>query len=169
MQMRRQSKFSIPKSVVITLASILVLLVLLVGGGIAYVWYMGQHPAPSAMAEEPVVTVKKVEAKPKAVDPNAAVGVSVQSINAASPGENASITVRTYPEAECTIAVEYNKIPAKDSGLIKKNADEFGMATWAWTVDAAAPLGKWPVKVTCAHHGKSGMVQGDLEVTKDIH
>lgn len=145
------------------------LLVLIVGGGIAYAWYTGQHIPAGQVAEELPASPKKVDVKPVAVDPKAAVGVSVQSINAAAPGENAAINIRTYPEAECTIVVEYNKVPAKDSGLVKKNADEYGAVSWTWTVDPAAPLGKWPVKVTCAHHGKSGVVQGDLEVTKGVH
>lgn len=168
MQIRKQ-KFRVPKSVTVSLITAAVLIIVLVGGGIAYVWYAGQHVPPDQVADQVPTTTKKVEPKRPAADPKSPVGVSVQSINAAAPGENASITIRTTPDAVCEIAVEYNKVPVKDSGLIKKNADEFGMATWTWTVDTAAPLGRWPVKVTCTHHEKSGMVQGDLEVTNDVH
>jgi hypothetical protein len=163
----QKAKFRIPKSVIVTTVTVIVLLVLLVGGGIAYIWYSGRNgyktPAPEAPAQQK--TVKKKESPP--VDPKAPVGVSVQSITSpVAPGDNASLTIHTTPEAVCTITVEYNKQPVKDSGLIQKTADEYGVATWTWTVDPAAPLGLWPANVLCAHHQKSGAVRGDFEIKK---
>jgi len=150
-----------------TVISIAVLLGLLVGGGVAYTWYMGQQPvAPAAVAiQEEKKSAPAV--KPTAPSPTGRVSASVQMLTSpVLPGENASITVRTNALAKCTIKVEYNKVPSTDSGLMQKAADEFGMVTWAWSVPAAAPLGKWPVKVTCANEKNSAMVQGDLVVKK---
>ncbi len=159
----------IPKPVVKVLVGVLLLVVLLVGGGAAYTWYMGRNtPAAEPPAVEGTSDIKKKPffepSKPAA---NANVGVSVQSLTSpVAPGENASITIRTLPGAECTITVEYNKVKSTDSGLVAKVADEYGMVDWTWTVDASAPKGKWPVDVTCSRGEKSGMVRGDLEVVK---
>lgn len=79
-------------------------------------------------------------------------------------GENASITIRTNPEAECAITVKYNNVAAVDSGLVTKLADEFGVASWSWTLAASAPAGKWPIEVNCKNKKYSGMVRTDIVV-----
>lgn len=145
--------------------SMVALLVVFAGAGVFYVWYTGQNEDEIAVATTPVVNTARVEIKPSKPAPDAVVGLSVQSLSTpVAPGSNASIIVRTNPEAECDITVEYNKVPSKDSGLITKVADEFGIISWAWTVEESTPLGKWPVKVTCKNEKNSGVVQGDLEV-----
>jgi hypothetical protein len=155
---RRQGiKLRVPKSIVRTLMSVVVLLVLMVGAGVGYVWYMGQHP-PHVQADETSV------AKPS---PNAKESAAVQSLTSpVAPGDNASVAVRTLPDSACTITVVYDKTASKDSGLGQKTADEYGLVSWTWTVEAAVPLGKWPVTVTCAYNNKTAVVQGDLVVAK---
>lgn len=161
-------KAKIAKFIRNTLISVGVLLLLSVGGGVAYTWYMGQNsdensPAMAVPVEAAVKPVIK-HVQPAA---NAKVGASVQMLTSPiTPGSNASITVKTSPEAECTITVVYNKVPSKDSGLGLKIADEYGMVSWAWTVEGSVPLGKWPVTVTCTFNKKSAVVQGDLVVAK---
>jgi hypothetical protein len=155
----------IGKSIRNTFTSIVVLSVLAVGAGAAYTWYMGKT-SPAAL-----VTPVEAETAPviKHVQPatNAPIGASVQTVTSpVNPGENASITARTSPGADCTISVVYDKTASKDSGLSAKTADEFGMVSWTWTIEASAPLGKWPVKVTCALGKKSALVQADLVVAK---
>lgn len=148
-----------------TMISVVALLLLAVGGGVAYTWYMGQDEsdlsaiaAPVEAEPAPVIT----HLKPAA---NAKVGAAVQMLTSpVAPGSNASITVKTNPDAVCTITVIYDKTASKDSGLSTKTADEFGVLSWAWTVEASAPLGKWPVKVTCTYNKQSAVVQGDLVV-----
>jgi hypothetical protein len=132
-----------------------------------YTWYNSTY----GEGPKTIATIKR-PAKPKAPtkpSPTGKVGVSVQTISSPiAPGENASITVRTNADANCTIKVEYNKVAAKDSGLMPQKANEFGMATWSWTVPMTAPVGKWPVTVACANLKNSGVVIGDLEVSKSI-
>jgi hypothetical protein len=70
------------------------------------------------------------------------------------------------PGSKCTISVAYSDVPSKDSGLTPRTADNYGVVTWAWTVEPAAAVGTWPVKVTCALGTKSAFVQGDLQVIK---
>lgn len=163
-------KARIAKFIRNTAISIGVLLVLIVGGGIAYTWYMGQSSPENTAAVAAPVEVKPTpvikHVKPAA---NAKVGASVQMLTSpVTPGSNASITIKTNPESTCTITVVYDKVASKDSGLTSKVADEYGMVSWAWTVETSVPLGKWPVKVTCTHNKNSAVVQGDLQVAKQI-
>lgn len=149
-----------------TAISIAVLLVLAVGGGVAYTWYMGQQPVETSTAiQAPIEPVAPKTIKPPVQSPDAAASASVQMLTTPiMPSENASLTVKTNPEAVCSITVEYDEVASKDSGLTLKTADEFGLVTWTWTVDDSAPEGVWPVDVTCAHNKQSAMVRGDLEV-----
>lgn len=146
--------------------SFTVLLVLVVGGGVAYTWYVGQDeaantaaiPAPVAPAPAPVV-------KPTKPAANAKQSAAVQMLTSpVAPGDNASIMVKTNAESDCTITVEYNKVPSTDSGLKPKKADDFGIVSWTWTVEETVPVGKWPVDVTCAFNDQTAMVRGDLVV-----
>ncbi len=152
------------------LISTVVLLVLFVSAGIGYTWYMGQNNTVDATVL-PETTKNTTETTLVHTLPSAdiAESASVQSIvSPILPGSNSSITVRTKPFSTCTISVTYNKIPSTDSGLINKDADDYGMVTWSWTVENSVPLGKWPVKVTCASGEKSAVVVGDLEVVAII-
>lgn len=145
---------------------VLVIGLILTAIGFAYTWYNSKY------GEEPKVTAT-LKPKPKPRErvkpsPTGPVNASVQSLTTPiMPGSNASITVHTNADANCTITVEYNKVASKDSGLIPKKADDMGLVTWGWTVPANTPVGKWPVKVTCANLKKSGMVIGDLVVTNE--
>lgn len=157
------------KSVRNVLISVVVLLILAVGLGFGYTWYVSQDDSAIA-AEEPAAEVKTTanSIKPQAQDPNAKVGVSVQSITSpVNPGANASIYIRTNPGATCKISVVYDKTASKDSGLKDKVTDEYGTTNWTWTVESDVPLGKWPVTVTCGLDEKRyAVVVGDLVVEK---
>lgn len=157
----------IPKTALYTTISVLVLLVLAVGGGIAYVWYTGQNtPDISTATPAPANKIPDVvtPTKPAA---NARASASVQVLTSpVAPGDNASISIKTVATSKCTIKVVYNEIPSADSGLIEKVADEFGIVNWTWTVGATVPEGTWPVTVTCAYNGQSAVVQGDLVVSR---
>ena len=137
-----------------------------VGAGAAYTWWVGQQtPDPNAFAQpvQPQALNKKV--KQAVQDPNAAVSASVQSISSpVSPGDNAVLTVRSTQNTTCTIKVEYNKVVARDSGLVDKETDNYGMVSWSWTVEPSAPYGKWPVDVTCKRNEKSAVVSAELEL-----
>lgn len=150
--------------------STVILLALVIGGGIAYTWYVGQHDVADVQAaQQPAKSATSTIKKPTQPKPDARVSASVQLLTSpVTPGSNASITVKTNAGANCTIKVEYNKIASKDSGLVAKTADEFGMVSWAWTVEDTAALGKAPVTITCANTKKSAMVIGDLQVVKTL-
>jgi hypothetical protein len=148
-----------------TFISVFALLALFVGAGAAYTWYVGQNePEVASLAEPVAVKSATVRMRPKPAA-DVPVSASVQSLTSpVTPGSNASITVRTNPEAKCKITVEYDEVKSKDSGLKKKTSDELGMVSWTWTVEESVPEGRWPVDVTCAQKDKSAVVSQDLRV-----
>jgi len=149
-----------------TLIGTAVVVIVLVGAGAAYTWYMGQTPPPKVGVEESTQSTQQAQQLRAPAPSNSPIGAAVQSLTSpVAPGQNVSMIVKTKPLATCEILVEYNKIASKDSGLIKKVADDFGIVSWTWTVDATAPEGKWPAKVTCELEKKSAVVIGDLVVS----
>lgn len=132
---------------------------------------MGEYGAatPAAIAT-PVEAASAPAITPAKPAANAKESASIQMLTSpVAPGSNASVSVKTNAASKCTITVEYNKVASTDSGLKPKVADEFGMISWAWTVEESVPLGKWPVKVTCAYNDQSSVVQGDLVVAKQVN
>jgi hypothetical protein len=127
---------------------------------------MGQHAKVKEVVV-PVQTTKPKTTEPAQPAPNAKEGVAVQSLTSpVAPGDNASIDIHTNRDSKCTITVVYNNIPSKDAGLTPKTADEYGLASWSWTVESTVPVGKWPVTVTCEWNKKIAVVIGDLIVKK---
>jgi len=151
-----------------TLIAMGIMLFLAIAGGVAYVYFSGKEEPKKVVKEAPVeINETPFDDEPTLPAANAPNSASVQFL--ASPvvaGENSSINIHTGPNSACTIVVEYNKVAAKDSGLAPKTADIHGIVSWTWTVDSAAPAGKWPVKVTCVRNNKAAYVEGTLEVTK---
>jgi len=141
------------------------LAVLMLGGLVAlYIWYNSQQTQHGTVEAPPVENSTPTIGRPMPAA-NARVGVSIQMLTSpVAPGDNASVTIRTNPNITCTIVVEYNEVKAEDSGLTKKIADEFGVASWSWTVDDQAPNGTWPVTITCKNAKNSGVVKGSLKV-----
>lgn len=147
-----------------------IVLLLLVGAGVGYTWYMGMQQPAAAAVEEAPETARPVAMTPSKPAPDAAVGVSSQMLTSpVKPGENASLTIKTNAGATCEITVTYGEIgeedkQSTDSGLEPQEADIYGMVTWAWTVETSRPLGTYPVEVTCANEAKSGYLRVDLIV-----
>lgn len=159
----------VPRVVRNTVLSAVALLVLIAGGGVGYVWYTGQAAPEEVLAatnpEQETSTAARPVITPSKPAPDVPVGASVQALTSpVPPGSNANITIKTRPEATCTIKVTYDDVPSADSGLVDKQADAFGVVSWTWTVDRTAPAGEWPVDVTCAYGELSGFVRGKLQV-----
>lgn len=148
------------------------LIILTLGAGAGYTWYMGQQPLPPVAEVVPVAEVSEPvsAAKHMTPDPNAKASAAIEMLTSpVAPGMNASVNVKTNANAECTISVVYDKTASKDSGLSSKTADEFGIVDWTWTVESTVPYGTWPVKITCTIDKKSAVVQGDLVVAKQVN
>lgn len=154
----------LPRSVRNALISALVLLVLIVGAGVAYTLLAGgtdttvTPPPRQTATKEPVIKPKKPAADAKE-------GAAIEMLTSpVAAGSNASVNVRTNAGSTCSILVTYAGVKSTDSGLKPKTADDFGAVSWAWTVGSTVPAGNWPVKVTCVYHGRSAVVQSDLQV-----
>lgn len=146
--------------------SIVVLLIVFVGAGVAYTWYVGQQKVVPVSVEEDATSTEPVTTTRPSIDPKAPESASIQSLTSPiTPGTNVSVVVKTNPGSWCTIKAVYNKVPSKDSGLYGKASDEYGSVSWTWTVESTVPVGKWPVTVTCVRNEKSAVVVGDLIVT----
>jgi hypothetical protein len=144
--------------------SIFVIAAVLVGAGLVYTWFVGKQ-APVVTTVQPENEETSTPIKRTAPADNVPLGASVQSLTSpVSPGENASIIIKTNPGAWCTIKVVYDKTASTDSGLVGKTSDEFGSVSWTWTVNQNAAKGKWPVTVTCVRNKLSAVVVGDLLV-----
>jgi len=64
-------------------------------------------------------------------------------------GYTASITVKTGPNANCSMTVRYKSGPSKAAGVGPKTANASGVASWSWKVGTNTTPGSWPVIVTC--------------------
>lgn len=142
-------------------------LALLIGGGLAYTYYLGPTEADTVSTSAPAVAPVAPNIKPTKPPANAKVGASVSALTSPiAPGSNASVTIRTTAGSKCVITVTYGQTASTDSGLTPKTTDEYGAVSWTWTVGKDVPLGKWPVKVTCVYNAQSAVVQADLVVEK---
>jgi flagellar basal body-associated protein FliL len=162
-----QKKRRLPKPVRNILISAGVLLVLLVAGGVAYTYYMDQNSKNALATTTPVAQQTPQQVKPVQPAANALEGVAINVLSSpAAQGSNAMVSIQTLASSKCTISVVYGTVPAVDSGLVPKTADPYGSVTWSWTISPTAPIGTWPVKITCVRNGKTGFVEGSLQVTK---
>jgi hypothetical protein len=162
-----KKKRRLPKPVRNILISAGILFILLIGAGVLYTYYMDQSGGKILQAHAPTAQQNPTQVKPVQPAANSPEGASIEVLSSpVSQGSNADITVQTLQGSKCSISVAYGKVPAVDSGLVTKESDIYGSVSWSWTVSPTAPLGTWPVNVTCLRNGKTGFVQGNLQVTK---
>ncbi len=156
------------RSVRNSLISALIIVGLFLAAGTAYTLFSDQKsPKQKPLAVGAATVSTPLAAKPTPPAPNAPVGVGLGSLTSpVSIGSNALLSVSTTAGANCVITVTYNNIVSKDSGLAPKTADAYGVASWSWTIDGSVPVGSWPIKVTCTYHGRSGVFDTNLQVTK---
>ena len=153
------------------LAIAVVMLGVLLGAAAFILSYLNSEN--SKPVQEITITPKPKPKGPTQTPPNAPVGVAVSYItDTVKRGDNASLTIHTNTDVKCTITVVYdaydmdkNKlVTAHDSGLVTRNADEYGLVNWSWTVAPNAPLGKATATALCANLKHSGMYIGDIVV-----
>ena len=163
-QTRRRIKSRTIKIVIIFAALSIVFIII----GIIYTWFTGQKTRITTT--QPTTSPRHELPKPASPDPDAAVGVAVQTLSSPiAPGDNAALSIHTIAESVCVVKVSYNNVPVNDSGLTEKIADEYGLVSWSWTVRADAPLGTWPVDITCTRNKHSGYLHQVLKITENGH
>jgi hypothetical protein len=150
-----------------------VLLVLAIGVGLLYVWLMGLQSKPSTTTTTSETTKQPAFLTPHKLPDNVQIGSSIQSLSSPiSPGDNASLTVRTTESAVCAVKIihldDFQKELARvtDSGLVDKTADDFGMVTWTWTMPSDAAIAKWTADIFCTRGDKSTHSVGEIVVKK---
>ena len=149
-------------SIMITL-----LLLIIVGIAVAYIWFIGQNSEPPTAVE--LRTEPKKINKPN-MSPTIRVGVALQFItDVVEPGGLARFDVHTNGDANCTIDVVYGiegvGVKANDPAALGINrADEYGATSWEWIVPADAPLGNAEARVLCSNSKYSGMLAGNFTV-----
>ena len=77
---------------------------------------------------------------------------------------DATIQVKTAPDAACAIRVLYKSGPSRVKGLDSKLADRFGFVEWRWRVGSNTTPGWWPVVVNCEQADNRGELKTLLEV-----
>lgn len=152
------------RTAVRTVVFVLILLVALIIAAIIYVWYMGKYPN---QITQPIVTTPAKTIEPYKPSDDAQVGVSEQSFSGTvTRGSVANISIKTTPGAACQIIVLAPKEILKDTALIPKIADEYGMLDWSWKVPKDISPATWQVDITCANKAKhSGFYRTHLVIT----
>jgi micrococcal nuclease len=93
-----------------------------------------------------VTTTTKPKPKPH-ITTTVSTSVAGSSLNR-SPGQYASVTVKTKPGAQGAIEVDYNSGPSTAQGLYPKTADSNGNISWTWKVGTRTAPGTYPVIIT---------------------
>ena len=163
----RISKGRTSKTLRNTLITVLALLIVLVGGGVGYTYYMDKQGGASAAATIASPAVQPVSAiTPHKTAANAPESASIELLSSpVALGTAASISAKTQPASQCTIIMLYKNVPKPIAGAGPKMADDFGTVEWDWTVSRNTPIGTWPVRVTCTFNKKTAVVQGNMQIT----
>jgi len=149
----------------ISISAVSLLILLLVSGTI-YTLVNDHSSDKVTSVSTPSATTSNQVIKPVQPAANVAEGVALEFITSpVTRGSQATIEVNTNALSSCSITVTYNNVPAVDPGLKTQAADAYGAVGWTWDVSQSAPIGTWPVKITCIYHGRSGVYQANLQVT----
>lgn len=159
-------KRSIIPGVLKKIAITILVLVMLAGiAGVIYTYLNGRKEPPLLQNDAITKEVPKITHTLPAE--NAKEGVALVMLTSpVKAGENATMSVRTNARSKCLIEVKYGAVASKDSGLTPKYADDFGSASWTWTVEPTVPAGKHDATVTCVYNGRSGVYAAHFEVQR---
>jgi len=87
----------------------------------------------------------------------AAASAKIQLLGVTSPvrhGGYASIQIRAYTRATCSIRVHYgSRAPIKAAGLGVKSTFFAGIVGWRWLMSPSATRGRWTIDVSCGANG----------------
>jgi len=80
-------------------------------------------------------------------------------------GHDARLTVRTAPDTQCLLLVQYRVGGTPANVAIPKRADGKGLVSWTWRVDPKTTPGSWPIIVHCSDKFKGNMEERRLELS----
>jgi hypothetical protein len=144
------------------LLSIFILLVIAVNAGIFFTWYANKNKASNTVGVSQDLESNTMK-KPAQQSKDIRVGVAMQTLDpTAKPGGLVYIAVHTNNNADCSIDIKYNDVSSKNINLIPKKADDYGSVSWSFNLEPTAPVGTWPVRVTCSNGKSSGVAGGNI-------
>jgi hypothetical protein len=79
-------------------------------------------------------------------------------------GRDARLTVRTAPDVQCLLLVQYRVGAGPADLAMPKRADRKGLVSWTWRVDPRTAPGTWPLIVHCTDEFKGSVEQRRLEI-----
>ncbi len=146
--------------------SVLSLIVIIFLAGFIYIYLGDSGGLGSALPTAYNQSQYKPLPKPAAPSASSPVGTSVEALDTpVARGSSTSLIISTKAYAYCNITVKYNNVISHDPALGTKQADAYGTLTWTWTVPANAPIGNWPISVTCHDMTHASVVDDQLQVT----
>lgn len=151
-----------------TVISSIVLVILLVGAGIGYTYYMDKQDSAALKSSTNAADQQGETITPGKPSPNAPEDASLEVLTTPiARSQTNMVSIKTQAYSTCSIVVTYlGGVVAHDPGLTPKTADDFGSVNWNWNISPTAPLGQGMVKITCDFYKKSAMVEGNFQVTK---
>jgi hypothetical protein len=97
--------------------------------------------------------------QPSSTQPDQNQGIAFLSVNGASPGHEASVTVQTTPNVDCSIRYTTPSGRAsKAKGLGDKTSDADGKVSWSWLIGARTTSGTGTVTVRCGEHSATTQI-----------
>jgi hypothetical protein len=160
-------KITIPKVIRNTTKAILILIFVCLILGVAYVYLVDKtKPLPPKTVSSS--DDQAISPLPPATPPSAtsAEGVALQAMTTpVQLGAVFYLSAETNAGSLCTAYIDYPGTDGTDPNLSNQEANEYGNVTWTWTVPAKAPPGTWPLTVTCYYHGRSGVVDYNIQFT----
>jgi len=88
----------------------------------------------------------------------------VGSMTKAARCQSIMFSIRSVPQARCTIAVTYLNGTTNAAGLEPKIANDTGLVLWTWVVDSNAALGTARIVASCTMGTNTGSTESSFEV-----
>jgi uncharacterized protein len=149
--------------------SSIVLVILFVGAGLGYTYYMDKQNSAALKSSTNAADQQQGQTiTPGKPSPNAPEDASLEVLTTPiARSQTNMVSIKTQAYSTCSIVVAYmGGLVAHDPGLTTKTADDFGSVNWNWNISPTAPLGQGQVKITCDFYKKSAMVEGNFQVTR---
>jgi len=94
--------------------------------------------------------------------------IIIEILSVTSPvnsGANATLSAKTEPQAQCSIAVVYKSGPSTAEGLEDKTADTQGNVSWTWRVGAGTSPESYSITINAKLGDRTGSQTTHFTVT----
>jgi hypothetical protein len=162
---RKIKKHRLPRGVSRVLTSALVLLFVIVILGVVYVYFSGSSGPLPSQEDKPIEEISTSTIKPQKPSEAVPESASVTLISTpVKPGAAMDMAVQTLPQSKCQASVSSKSTRQAVAGPKPAIADDFGAASWNWTISKSSPAGEYSVEITCSYHKKVAVVDTSFTV-----